>query len=378
MKKLYNDTPFMNKKKGESTEEIQSKVEVLESSLAQKATNANVFLNAIKTGTKGILIGDSITVGFDAVGAGQDPAKRIIFDNGTNVYREGKYESNSWANHMRRFCVNLNPSIDFINAGIDGSTIQFANINKQYRLPDSQYDFIIIALGTNDFGVGYTSESFKQNYMEFVQYAKTKSDIVICVSPIPRLDAAVGDFTLAEGEAIISDIAFNEKCIFVPMYQLWLNYFDNNENMTIYMDSDKLHPNDNGHLFMWKMYQKFFNFTDSQSIYNLSGSAITQKQEIVFSNGWTKRSLNVASVSRTGNLVTVCFSITGGTLTANTILFTLSGVYTPTSSVDFSLTNTDGTNVVMSFGYTGSNGLVRLGQTIPYANILIGNFSFTV
>jgi hypothetical protein len=38
MKKLYNDTPFMNKKKGESTEELQTKVGVLESSLAQSAT----------------------------------------------------------------------------------------------------------------------------------------------------------------------------------------------------------------------------------------------------------------------------------------------------------------------------------------------------
>jgi hypothetical protein len=46
MKKLYNDTPFMNKKKGESTEELQTKVGTLESSLAKSAKESQIALYA--------------------------------------------------------------------------------------------------------------------------------------------------------------------------------------------------------------------------------------------------------------------------------------------------------------------------------------------
>lgn len=441
---------------------------VLTSSTTLSLINTNKFLNFIKSAESGILIGDSITVGYNAAGAGPDPSGRIIFDNGTDVYREGKYSPDAWANYLRRFCLTANPDIDIINAGIDGSSIRFANQNKTYRITDD-VDFCFIALGTNDFHYGYTADDFKTNYTEFVQYAKTKSKMIICVSPIPRIDSITGQFTIAECESMISDIALSEGCVFIPMYQMWLSYFDsNNLNISNFMTAEGIHPNDAGHLVMWKLYQKFFNFSDVQTQYSLygensplpifeendsrfnsstanteyplgisilplsisntfglpdgktAGSIVTikstvfsgftyqyfydassdaiyfrlfsfvtndwtnfinlsnSKSSLTLQNSWTARPSTVPAVSKVGNTVHVCFSITGGTLSVNTTLFTLPTGFRPTSTVEFMLTNTNGTTTVAIFGFVDTSGAVKLGVAATYSNILMGNFSFVL
>jgi hypothetical protein len=93
MKKLYNDTPFMNKKKGESTEELQTKVGTLESSLAQKANvkfHSNTGTDAnpnIKHGSIHNVISDDV---FSATisGGGGLGRENIIGGDTSNVGTE--------------------------------------------------------------------------------------------------------------------------------------------------------------------------------------------------------------------------------------------------------------------------------------------------
>lgn len=238
----------------------------------------NRFHNIIKGSTKGIIVGDSIAVGYNATGAGESyPSGRIIFSNGTDTCYEGNYTSNCWVNYFRRYCTKENTSIDIINAGIAGTTARYANINKTYRLPDSSYDFIIIELGTNDFGMGYTADDFKQNYQQFVEYAKTKSKVIICISPIPRIDAVTNSsFTVAQCETMIEDIAYQENCFFIPLFNMWVNYFNTSGlDISNYLTIEGLHPNDMGHLLFWNILQTTFQFTDSQSMYNLHSENYT-------------------------------------------------------------------------------------------------------
>ena len=239
--------------------------------------NPTQLIELIKTATKIMVVGDSISAGQGATGF-NETATRQIYNDGTNISYEGDHTCRSWVNLFREYCMKINSGVDVINAGIGGSTTLFANENKTYRIPYN-VDICVISLGINDYASNYTLGSFKQNYLEFVQYAKTKSSLVICTAPIPLNREFTSQFSVSDCERIISEIAYEEGCIFIPMYQKWLCYLDNNIiGITEYISNDNIHPNDKGYLLLWKMYQNFFNITDLITSYDLQGQTNYMKK----------------------------------------------------------------------------------------------------
>jgi lysophospholipase L1-like esterase len=101
MKKLYNDTPFMNKKKGGDNSEILTKVDELESSLAQKATKEELAnaLDGSPRGTYATLTDLQTAFPTGATGVYIVTANGHIYSwNGTAWVDRGSYQSTGIAN----------------------------------------------------------------------------------------------------------------------------------------------------------------------------------------------------------------------------------------------------------------------------------------
>ena len=103
-----------------------------------------------------------------------------------------------------------------------------------------------------------------------------------------------------------------------------------------FIDVDGIHPIDEGHLLMWKFFQDFLKLTDSQTNYRINGQNATLTKSLIFANNWIERSNAVSHVSKTGNIVDLSFSITGGTTTKATIIFSVPNGFIPKKMVELS------------------------------------------
>lgn len=180
-----------------------------------KVNEGNIF-------NKNVLLGDSITVGDHATNVNLlSFAGKLALDRATVILGYG-YGT------LQDFAGNSTVLADTVSKYSEA----FANcLDKKY---------VLIALGTNDFGLNSTpATTFKGWYEDLVQALKTDDSEykIFCLSPLLR-----GDETslLEDYRTAISEVCISEETTYIDGSLVM-------PNNTTYFDVDLVHPNDNGH-----------------------------------------------------------------------------------------------------------------------------------
>lgn len=231
---------------GEDDDILQEEEGVMELNDSDLSKLAQLFnrgqVNSIR------LIGDSITAGFgtdDYIDGNSVDENRVIFDNGSEVYRETPASVTCWANLFRRYAMQRGVR-DFVNAGINGA---FMNRLADYAdawLGDGA-DVVFVALGTNDAGY-YGPQEFRETAQKALAAAAAKSKLVVVMAPVRDLRP---ESTLVEPAAELGDV-LGELC----EEQGYL-FVDTRNAVTPEMfGDDGLHPTSEGSQAIWKYIQK--------------------------------------------------------------------------------------------------------------------------
>jgi lysophospholipase L1-like esterase len=241
----------------------------VETSLAESMNLSNGFFQKIlSTTTKIKLIGDSITEGVGASGHSVPIGNPIIFDNGTEVYREGDYTCRCWANYFREYIGAHYPNVtSFINAGIGGKSTRWAmtDTNKESWV-NANEDLVFVMLGMNDRSLG----DFKTNITQFLAYVKARSTNMIVMIPTPTLndDPALNVEVRTINDTIVK-VCQENGYFYISHYIDMLDYCQTSgvELSSLVQNDGGSHPIDNGYLWMWTNIQKRLKFVDIQDVY---------------------------------------------------------------------------------------------------------------
>lgn len=229
------------------------------------------FQKILASSTKIKLIGDSITAGVGATGHHIPEDNPIIFDNGSEVFREADYESPSWANAFRKYINKNYPALGFVNAGIGGKSTRWAMTgeNKSFWV-DEHEDITFVMLGMNDRSLG----DFETNIRAFLKYVDEHSNYMIVMVPNATLN---DDPSLNVEVRTINDTIIRvcqENNYFVISHFIgMLEYMDNSAvsiNALVQTNGGS-HPVDLGYAWMWRNIQQKLKFIDNQMGFNRGG-----------------------------------------------------------------------------------------------------------
>jgi lysophospholipase L1-like esterase len=225
------------------------------------------FQRILATTTKIKLIGDSITEGVGATGHTVPADNPIIFDNGTEVYREGDYTCRCWANYFREYIGAHYPSINFTNAGIGGKSTRWAMTGTNYQkwVGDNQ-DLIFVMLGMNDRSLS----DFETNITNFLAYVKAHCNNMIVMIPNPTLnDNPSLNVEVRTINDTIIKVCQKNGYFYISHYVDMLKYVENSGTPfeTLLQTNGGSHPVDEGYLFMWNNMQNKLKFTSDQATF---------------------------------------------------------------------------------------------------------------
>lgn len=215
------------------------------------------------------LIGDSITFGVGATGAGDgtNPDGAVIFTDADGyTYRESKHEIPTWANFFRQY-INTNfPSVTFFNAGIGGKSSKWANARKNLWVADNE-DLVFVMLGTNDRWDTANPAEFEANLTEFLAYVNERSNTMIVMSATPTTSDNEPDknFGMEEVDRVITKVCFENGYSHISHYRLMLDYLRYTRKVaTDFIQSAGSHPIDAGYKVMWQHIQQELGLIDNQ------------------------------------------------------------------------------------------------------------------
>lgn len=234
--------------------------------LADTADLANGFFQKIlSTATKINLYGTSITEGVGSTEHTVPVDNPIIFDNGTDVYREGDYTSPNWANFFRNYINTHYPNIAFKNKGIGGISARYVNTgaNKE-ALFDAVEDIAFVMYGMNDRSLG----DFETNIRQILAYVHARSNhmIVMVEQPVLNDNPSLNVEMRTINDTIIK-VCQENGYFYISHYVDMLAYCQNSktELSTLVQSNGGSHPIDNGYMFMWTNIQKRLKFVDEQT-----------------------------------------------------------------------------------------------------------------
>ena len=197
-------------------------------------------------------IGDSITHGVGGTGFNQDGIEIV---SGWNVNTSGVCFANMFKSYMEgKFNCNVT------NFGCTGTTSQFIVTNFDNLVTEND-NIVICMIGTNDRNQGTTAQLTYYNNLKIIYTkAKEKGCDIIFMSGIPASvvnETDVNnpkDYHMEDVDNIILKLSSDLHIEYISLYQEFTKYCET-KNITIdsLLNSDGLHPNDNGYAVMYKL-----------------------------------------------------------------------------------------------------------------------------
>ncbi|WP_340011789.1 GDSL-type esterase/lipase family protein [Paenibacillus sp. FSL H7-0690] len=226
--------------------------------------NYGFFQSKLRTTTKINLYGTSITAGVGSTGFSIPADNPIIFDNGTDVYRESNYTCPCWANFLRNY-INANyPNIVFRNKGIGGISARYVNTgNNKSFLFDETEDVAFVMFGMNDRGLG----DFETNIRSILSYvnARAKCMIVMIENPVLNDNPSINVEMRTVNDTIIR-VCEDNGYFYISHYVDMLKYIsDTGTPFETLLQTTGSHPVDPGYQFMWNNIQNKLKFTSDQN-----------------------------------------------------------------------------------------------------------------
>ncbi|MGG1612214.1 GDSL-type esterase/lipase family protein [Paenibacillus sp. FSL K6-2441] len=278
------------------------------SHLADVEQNFNVlgnwFISSLEAGqiTKIRVIGDSIAVGLNVPGAGEDPDGRVIVDQGGVVKREPLKTPPGWVNLFRKYIEGKFPNVDFFNAGVGGWSVSEEGVTYRDQWVGTDNDVVFVILGTNDRSAVADAQEFEMALTEFLQYVETTCNHLFVISPSPTLNDFDSSGNIVSGRNITMDVidrvttkvCIENKWPHFSFYREFLKYSAETRaplNQLLQSDGGS-HPLASGHMLMWKIMQSKLGIT--QDTYNYENELITASNsgnlQIIYKTGSTETS----------------------------------------------------------------------------------------
>lgn len=206
--------------------------------------------------TKVVFLGDSITQGMGGSNFAQNGETIITVGDNTWKRNDNGY---CYANLLKDYLEN-NYNCNVINNACSGTDSYFVKNNLANLLP-TDTDFCLLMIGTNDELYDYNQvyNDLPTNINYFINYCNENNIKFVICSPIPRTgnDNPNIKTYLFEINNIYKNIASQNNIEYVNMYNLIYYYcFENNKNLSDYISSDTIHPNDKGYLLIFYMLLK--------------------------------------------------------------------------------------------------------------------------
>lgn len=314
-------------------------------------------------------IGDSISVGYDSTGAEPNPNGEIVFNYGGDIHKAPREDSIGYVNRLRLMLQSFNPSIKLINASMSGRSAKEAyRIKEGYFLSAEQHDHVIfIALGINDLHMCTNIQEFKTAYNGLINYFKTISDRVICVTPTPVLREHL--YTSENGTPVnlkvkdvclaIKEIANNNDCYVLDLNTEIMKMIDNGQiNINDFFKDDVLHPSDNGHTICFKALCSLMGIKLNDDLFLLS---TVNYKELELQNNWVNANfestdLQFGCMFIGKNRVRIKGILKDGITTNGTIITNLPSEYRPSKKQYFNVNYNDGTGVKCGVLTLSTNG----------------------
>ena len=194
------------------------------------------------------LLGDSITEGYGGTG----------FTQSSNIGVETNTNGVCWANMLREY-MTTKFDCTFINFGSSGMNSQtmYNNIFVTPNLIDGSEDVVIIMIGTNDRKTN-TKATFYSNLKAIIEKIQANGTKVVIMSSIPSSaeEEAIttNAYHMDDVDNIIMKVATDLNVEYISLYKKMNEYLDlKGEELSTYLNSDGLHPNDNGYTLIFKL-----------------------------------------------------------------------------------------------------------------------------
>lgn len=322
-------------------------------------------------------IGDSVSVGHDATNAEPNTNGEIIFNYGGDIHKAPREDSIGYVNRLRLVLQSFNPSLKLVNASMSGRSAKEAYALKEgYLLDGSQHDHVIfIAFGLNDLHMCANIQEFKTSYNGLIQYFKTLSDKVVCVTPTPvlneqfynnesgnKVNLKVKDVCLA-----IKEVANNNNCYVLDLNTEIMKMVDNGQiNINDFYKDDVLHPSDNGHTICFKAICNLLGVKLNDDLYTVSTNFY---KELELQNNWTNANfdnsdLKFGCMFEGKSKVKLKGILKDGIVTNGTVITNLPAIYRPIKTQYFNVNYNDGTGVKSGILIISPNGNLSILGTI--------------
>lgn len=236
-----------------------------------KLNKINEILYKIKTGEyqKFRFIGDSIGLGADATGYGENPDGIITFNWYGDLHREPKRDVLSYVNLFRLCLQRLNPSTSLINSSISGRSIKEATqLRTGYIFDETGEDVVFIALSINDLHMTTTIAEYEESYQIFIDYIKevTKAKEIILLTPTPvylENDTSASNY-LKVRELVNSVIKIAEKnnLLYIDIFNMVMSEINRGTiNYFTFFNDDTVHPSNEGHYLLYILLANTFHLS---------------------------------------------------------------------------------------------------------------------
>lgn len=236
-----------------------------------KLNKINEIIYKIKTGEyqKFRFIGDSIGLGADATGYGENPDGIITFNWHGDIHKEPKRDVLSYVNLFRLCLQRLNPSTSLINSSISGRSIKEATqLRTGYIFDDTGEDVVFIALSINDLHMTTTITEYEENYQIFIDYIKevTKAKEIILLTPTPvylENDTSSSNY-LKVRELVNSVIKIAEKnnLMYIDIFNMVMSEINRGTiNYYTFFNDDTVHPSNEGHYLLYILLANTFHLS---------------------------------------------------------------------------------------------------------------------
>lgn len=207
------------------------------------------------------LLGDSITEGYGGTG----------FVKSSEIGVETNTSGVCWANMLREYMTEKF-GCTFVNLGSSGMNSQtmYNNIFVSPKLIDGSEDVVLLMIGTNDRKKN-TKATFYSNLKAIIEKIQANGTKVVIMSSIPssaKEEAITTNaYHMDDVDDIIMKVATDLNIEYISLYKLFdkhLRY--SGAKLTDYLNSDGLHPNDEGYKVMYKLILSALGFADDGAV----------------------------------------------------------------------------------------------------------------
>ena len=207
------------------------------------------------------LLGDSITEGYGGTG----------FVQSSKIGVETNTSGVCWANMLREY-MTAKFGCTFVNLGSSGMNSQtmYNNIFVTPNLIDGSEDVVLLMIGTNDRKTN-TKATFYSNLKAIIEKIQANGTKVVIMSSIPssaKEEAITTNaYHMDDVDDIIMKVATDLNVEYISLYKLFdkhLRY--SGAKLTDYLNSDGLHPNDEGYKVMYKLILSALGFADDGAV----------------------------------------------------------------------------------------------------------------